>query len=151
MNEEQRLQLGELMKENNTIDNTELIRELRHSKKIRKCVEQIEKIKIENPDADMKTLDSLCIEPASFLFRNYPIIYNKLLRNQLDIHVFHIFLDKLRDIENGKLAQQDAAFDIGMLLRKMYVDPRLKELEEKKEPEYLKGKSITWSDFKFMN
>jgi len=39
MNEEQRLQLGELMKENNTVDNTELIRELRHSKKIRKCVD----------------------------------------------------------------------------------------------------------------
>lgn len=150
MNEEQRLQLGELMRENNTVDNTELIRELRHSKKIRKCVEVIEAIKINNPTADLKELDRLCIESASFLFRNYTVIYNKILRNQIDIHMFYVFLDKLKQIENGKLSQQEAAYDIGMLLRNMYIDPRLKELEEKKEPDYKKGKDVSWSDFKNM-
>jgi hypothetical protein len=148
MNEEQRLQLNELMKANNTVDNTELIRDLRHSKKIRKCVEAIEAIKIDHPGADLKEIDSLCMEAAGFLFRNYTVIYNKIIRNQLDIHTLYIFLDKLKDIENGKLTQQDAAYDIGMLLRNMYVDPRLKDMEEKKEPEYKKGKDISWSDFK---
>jgi hypothetical protein len=151
MNEEQRIQLGELMKTNNTVDNTELIRELRHSKKIRKCVEAIEVIKINHPDADLKQMDALCMEAAGFLFRNYTVIYNKLIRNQIDIHMFYVFLDKLKDIENGKLSQQDAAYDIGMLLRNMYVDPRLKELEEKKEPTYTKGKNVSWNDFKAMN
>jgi hypothetical protein len=151
MNEEQRLQLSELMKENNTVDNTEMIRDLRHSKKIRKCVEMIEKIKIENPKADLKTLDNLCMEPASFLFRNYTVIYNKLLRNQIDINMLYVFLDKLKQIENGKLTQQEAAYDIGMILRQMYVDPRLKDLEKQKEPDYLKGKAISWNEFKNMN
>jgi hypothetical protein len=148
MNEEQRIQLGELMKANNTVDNTQQIRDLRHSKKIRKCAEQIETIRIENPTADVKTMDSLCIGPANFLFRNYTVIYNKLIRGQIDLNIFYLFLDKLRDIENGKLSQQDAAYDIGMLLRNMYIDPRLKEMEERKEPEYKKGKDISWSDFK---
>jgi hypothetical protein len=150
MNEEQRLQLSELMRENNTVDSTELIRDLRHSKKIRKCVETIESIKINNPTADLKTLDELCMESASFLFRNYTIIYNKLIRNQIDINLFYVFLDKLKLIENGKLSQQEAAYDIGMLLRNMYIDPRLKEMEEKKEPEFNKGKNISWTDFKTM-
>jgi hypothetical protein len=150
MNEEQRLQLGELMRENNTVDNTELIRELRHSKKIRKCVEVIEEIKINHPKADLKELDRLCMESANFLFRNYTVIYNKLIRNQIDINVFYVFLDKLKQIENGKLSQQEAAYDIGMLLRNMYIDPRLKEMEEKKEPDYKKGKDVSWSDFKNM-
>lgn len=148
MNEEQRIQLGELMKTNNTIDNTELIRNLCHSKKIRNCVEKIETIRIENPNADFKTMDSLCIEPANFLFRNYTVIYNKLIRGQIDINMFYVFLDKLRDIETGKLSQQDAAYDIGMLLRNMYVDPRLKDMEDKKKPDYKKGKDINWSDYK---
>jgi hypothetical protein len=148
MNEEQRLQLSELMKTNNTVDNTEVIRNLRHSKKIRKCVETIESIRINNPDADLKRLDELCMESAGFLFRNYTVIYNKLIRNQLDINMFYVFLDKIKDIENGKLTQQDAAYDIGMLLRNMYIDPRMKEMEEKKEPDYKKGKNISWGDFK---
>lgn len=148
MNEDQRLQLGEMMKANNTVDNTDLIRSLKHSKKIRKCVEAIESIKINNPGVDLKKLDELCMESAGFLFRNYTVIYNKLIREQLDIHTFYIFLDKLRDIENGKLSQQDAAYDIGMLLRNMYIDPRLKDMEKQKEPEYKKGKDISWADFK---
>ncbi len=150
MNEEQRLQLSELMRENNTVDNTELIRNLQHSKKIRKCVETIEAIKINNPTADLKTLDELCMESAGFLFRNYTIIYNKLIRNQIDINLFYVFLDKLKLIEDGRLSQQEAAYDIGMLLRNMYVDPRLREMEEKKEPDYKKGRNVSWTEFKTM-
>ncbi len=146
MNEEQRLHLGELMKQNNTVDNTQAIRDLRHSKKIRKCAEAIELIKINNPNADLKTLDTLCMPVAGFLFQNYTVIYNKLIRNQIDIHTLYLFLDKLKEIENGKLSQQEAAYDIGMLLRNMYVDPRLKDLD--KEPDYKKGKNISWTDFK---
>jgi Iap family predicted aminopeptidase len=151
MNEQQRLQLSELMKTNNTIDNTELIRKLCHSSKIRKCAHKIETIIKNNPTADIKTLDSLCIEEAHFLFMNYTSIYNKLIRNHIDISVFYFFLDKLREIEDEKLTQQEAAYDIGMLLKKMYVDPRLKDAEEQKEPDYKKGKELSWIEFKIMN
>jgi len=103
------------------------------------------KIKIENPNASVKELDNLCIGPANFLFDNYTVIYNKLIRNQIDIHMLYVFLDKLKEIENGKLSQQEAAYDIGMILRKMYVDPRL---EPPKEPEYVIGKKISWNEYK---
>jgi hypothetical protein len=33
----------------------------------------------------------------------------------------------------------------------MYVDPRLKDAEEQKEPDYKKGKELSWIDFKIMN
>jgi hypothetical protein len=150
MNEEQRLQLNELMKANNTDDNTNLIRKLKHSKKIKRDVEMIENIKVDHPNADIKELDNLCIKECSFLFTNYTIIYNKLIRSQIDIHMLYVFIDKLKDIENGKLTQQEAAFDIGTILKQMYVDPRLKEMDEKKEVEYLCGKNISWLDFSKM-
>jgi hypothetical protein len=150
MNHEQSLQLADLMRTNNTVDNTPVIRELKHSKKIRRCAEKIEQIKIENPHADVKELNALCMGPASFLFRYYTIIYNKLIRSQIDMNTLHIFLDKIRDIENGQLTQQEAAYDIGMLLKKLYIDPRMNEKEELKEPEYIKGKNINWNDFKNM-
>ena len=42
MNPQQRLQLHELIKQNNSVNNTELIRELKHSAIIRKEVQTIE-------------------------------------------------------------------------------------------------------------
>lgn len=149
MNDEQRIQLNKLMTENNTEDHTEQIRELKHSRKIKRCVEQIEAIVIENPKADLKTLEFLCIEPGSFLFRNYTTIFNKLMRHQIDFHVLYQFLDKLKEVEDGKLSQQEASYDIGMLLKGIYVDPRLKDIA--KEPEYMKGEEMDWMDFKKMN
>ena len=68
------------------------------------------------------------------------------------------FLDVLGKIEDGKLDQHDGSFEVGTLLKKIYVDSALRKAEklnaetDNMEPEY-KGAQveISWKQFKAMN
>jgi len=141
MNPQQRLQLHELIKQNNSVNNTDLIRELKHSHIIRKEVQMIEKLKTVY---DFEILQEECIKHCYFLYENYTVIYNRLLKNRVDIDVLYTFLDTLQMIEEGKMDQHEASFEIGTLLKKMYIDPRI----EDKPPEYKPPINISWQEFK---
>jgi len=137
MNPEQRLQLHEMIRANNTQDNTSLIRQLRHSSRIRADVERIVELRQTNPLADLT-------QEASFLYTNYTMIFNRLLKDRLDVSVLYSFLDVLKEIEEGCLDQHEASFKIGTLLKEMYVDPKL----EPQAPVFLSGKTLSWQEFK---
>jgi hypothetical protein len=142
MNAEQRLQLNDLIRANNSVDNTSLIRELKHSARIREDVKTVVLLK---EGKEWKEVESECIRKANFLYTNYTMIFNRLLRDRLDIHILFTFLDVLKEIEEGHLDQHEASYKIGMLLKQMYIDPKLEEI---KEPTYIKGQSISWQEFK---
>jgi hypothetical protein len=61
------------------------------------------------------------------------------------VDILYTFLEVLKEIEDGKIDQHDASYKIGMLLKEMYVDPKLDEI---KEPTHIKGKTISWQQFK---
>ena len=142
MNPEQRLQLNEMIRANNSVDNTALIRELKHSTRIWEDVKTILRLKKGNT---VEEVEPECIQQANFLYTNYTMIFNRLLRDRLDVSILYSFLEVLKEIENGVLDQHEASFKIGTLLKQLYVDPRLEEL---KEPVYTKGQSISWQEFK---
>jgi len=148
MNQEQRLQLNEMIRANNSVDNTALIRELKHSSRIWEDAKTILQLKQGKDAKDWKELEPECIQQANFLYTNYTMIFNRLLRDRLDVSVFYSFLEVLKEIENGILDQHEASFKIGTLLKQMYVDPRLDEI---KEPTYIQGQSISWQEFKKIN
>jgi hypothetical protein len=142
MNQDQRLQLNEMIRANNSVDNTSLIRQLKHSSIIWKDVTTIIRLK---EGKEWKDVETECIQQADFLYTNYTMIFNRLLRDRLDVSILYTFLEVLKEIEDGKLDQHEAAYQIGMLLKKMYIDPNLEEL---KEPVYTKGQPLSWKDFK---
>ena len=142
MNPQQRLQLHELIKQNNSVNNTDLIRELKHSHMIRSEVKTIENLKLVY--ADLEILQTECIKKCYFLYENYTVIFNRLLKNRVDIDVLYTFLDTLEMVEDGKMDQHEASFEIGTLLKKMYIDPRI----EDKPPDYKPPINITWQEFK---
>ena len=142
MTPQQRLQLHELIKQNNSVNNTDLIRELKHSHKIRQEVQMIEKLK--RVYDDFEILQNECIKNCYFLYENYTVIYNRLLKNRVDMDVLYTFLDTLQMVEDGKMDQHEASFEIGTLLKRMYIDPRI----EDKPPEYKAPINITWQEFK---
>jgi hypothetical protein len=145
MNPEQRLQLNELIRANNSVDNTSLIRELKHSSLI---WEDVKTILLLKKGKEWQEVESECIQKANFIYTNYTMIFNRLLRDRLDVSILYSFLEVLKEIETGILDQHEASFKIGTLLKQMYVDPRLEEL---KEPVYAKGQSISWQEFKKIN
>ena len=142
MNPEQRIKLNELIRTNNSVDNTPLIRELKHSSKI---WEDVKKIILLKKDKEWKEIESQCRIEANFLYTNYTMIFNRLLRDGIDVSILYAFLGVLKEIEDGVLDQHEASFKIGTLLKQMYIDPKLDEV---KEPTYVQGQNISWQEFK---
>lgn len=151
MNEEQQKLLNDMIQENDTKDNTGLIRNLKHSVNIRKEVAMIQNIKRKSHNNNFKSLDKEAqAQGCTFLFQQYPNIYNKLLKNEIQIKILYRFLDELESIEKGKQDQHEASYKIGMLLKEMYVDKRIdQEKEEKSNAPSKKAKSnITYEEYK---
>ena len=155
MNPNEVLKLNDMIKEGDCVDNTDTIRQLKHSSLITQNLNALLRIKKIYKDqhrvdiVDLKELDEECLKECRFLFDNYTSIYNKLLRDQIDLKVFYKFLYYLKKIEDGELTFYQASYEIGTLLKSMYVDP----IVEEKEKEKMKGrnvKSISWDEFKKM-
>jgi len=153
MNDNQRLQLHKMIAANNVEDNTDLIRQLKHSHILRNDINNLIMLKAKYIDEP----DSVHLEGMSecnFLFTYYTDIYNKIRKDEIDLKILFNAIDVLRDIEDGKLDQHEGAFEFGSLLKKIYVDSALKKAEklnanEPTESEY-KGpqRNISWLEYK---
>ena len=155
MNPDEVLKLNDMIREGDCVDNTDTIRQLKHSQTITKNVTTILQIKKKhklNGIVDFKALDEECLKECRFLFDNYTSIYNKLLRDQIDLPVFYKFLYYLKKIEDEELTFYQASYEIGNLLKNMYVDPIIEEKDREKEKENGRNvKPITWNEFKNMS
>ena len=154
MNDKQRLQLQNMIKTNNVEDQTDLIRELKHSIILRNEINNMIQIKAKY-SGDNEKIYSECAGECSFLFTYYTDIFNKVRKDEIDIHILNKFLDVLRQIEDGELDQHEGSFLVGSILKELYVDSALKKAEkldeqnkeEKVEPKKPEMK-ISWKQFK---
>jgi aspartate-semialdehyde dehydrogenase len=109
-------------------------------------------LKLKKECGDAQEFSENAIRDCYFLYLNYTDIFNKIKRDESDIAILFQFLDVLQKIEEGSLDQHEASFEVGTLLKKMYVDSALKKAdklnESRPEPVYLSGSSITWKQFK---
>jgi hypothetical protein len=156
MDDNQRLHLQKMISANNVEDNTDLIRQLKHSHILREDVNNLIMLKAKYPD-NPEQLHLEAMAECNFLFTYYTDIYNKIRKDEIDLKILFRAFDVLRDIEDGKLDQHEGAFEFGTLLKKIYVDSALKKAEKlnaqtgETEPEY-KGPqvNVSWSQFKKM-
>lgn len=155
MNDSQRLQLQNMVKANNVEDQTDLIRNLKHSEILRNEVNNMISIKAKYRD-DNEKINEECIKECSFLFTYYTDIYNKVKKDEIDIMLLHKFLDVLKQIEDGELDQHEGSFTIGTLLKNIYIDSALKKadkLNENAEAPLEPKKAevnMSWKQFKYM-
>ena len=156
MDENQRLHLQKMIAANNVEDQTGLIRDLKHSQILRENVNNLVMLKAKYlDDADALNLEAM--SECNFLFTYYTDLYNKIRKDEIDLKILFQFLDVLSKIEEGKIDQHEGSFEVGMLLKKIYVDSALRKAEklnvesDKRAPEY-KGPQveISWKQFKTM-
>lgn len=154
MNDNQRLQLQNMIKANNVEDQTQLIRELKHSVILRNEINNMERLKLQYKH-DEEQLNKELLNECSFLFTYYYDIYNRLKKDEIDVNILHNFLDILKQIEDGELDQHEGSFKVGTILKKLYVDSALKKaekLDEQYESDKVEPKkpelNITWKQFK---
>jgi hypothetical protein len=62
-----------------------------------------------------------------FFIQNYTDIYNKVLKNEINLDILNKFLDTLELIENGEVDQHEASVKVGTYLKELYVDSALKK------------------------
>jgi len=156
MDDNQRLHLQKMINANNVEDNTDLIRQLKHSHILRDDVNNLIMLKAKYQD-DYEKVHLEGMAECNFLFTYYTDIYNKIRKDEIDLKILFNAFDVLRDIEDGKIDQHEGAFKFGTLLKKIYVDSALKKAEKlnaetgEKESEY-KGPqvNVSWSQFKKM-
>jgi len=153
MDDKQRLQLQNMIKANNVEDQTEFIRNLKHSQIIRNDVNTMILLKAKYRGDDAKIHEE-CINECSFLFTYYTDIYNKVRKDEIDIHILNKFLDVLKKIEDGLLDQHEGSFLVGSILKELYIDSALRKAEKLDEKEGPKEepkkpeKNISWKQYK---
>lgn len=127
MNENEKLQLQKMIKINNVEDQTQQIRNLKHSKLLRKDIDNLLLLKKNFKD---KELTTQAINECNFLFTHYTDIYNRVKNDEIDISLLFTFLEILSKIENEELDQHEGSFIIGKLLKEIYIDSALKKSEK---------------------
>jgi hypothetical protein len=155
MNESQRLQLQNMIKVNDVNDQTQLIRNLKHSQLLKQEVNNMIFIKAKYRGDEQK-IHAECVAECNFLFNYYTDIYNRLKKDELNVDLFFQLLDVLKSIEDEELDQHEGSFKVGTILKEIYIDSCLKKAEkldkestnsvEPKKPEI----QISWKQFKKM-
>jgi hypothetical protein len=156
MDDKQRLQLQNMIKVNNVEDQTDLIRNLKHSQVLRNEINNMIMIKAKYRGDNEKIAEE-CMNESNFLFTYYTDIFNKVKKDEIDINLLYKFLDILKKIEDGELDQHDGSFQVGTILKDIYVDSALKKADkldaangtEKVEPKKA-NVQISWKQFKTM-
>ena len=132
MDEKSRLQLQNMIKANNVEDQTELIRQLKHSHILRENVNKLLEIK-KKYQTDLNDNDEFrneCIGSCGFLFTYYTDLFNKIKKDEIELSILFRFLDVLNEIEDGKLDQHEGSFKIGSILKELYIDSALKKADK---------------------
>tara|TARA_Y100000591_G_scaffold68554_1_gene56756 strand:+ start:2854 stop:3369 length:516 start_codon:yes stop_codon:yes gene_type:complete len=164
LDQQQRLDLANLIKANETEDCTQDIRLKRQSQLIKNDVKQMVFLKQKYSrlaKSNPHEFDSICVNQCKFLFNNYTDIYNKIKNDNLNLNIFEKFLDILKKIEDGELNQHEGSYLVGKYLKELYVDSAMRRQEKidnqdkkrkiQKKPPELQEKIISYKDFKKMN
>ena len=89
MDDKQRLQLQNMIKANNVEDQTELIRDLKHSQVLRNEVNNMILLKAKHRGDDEKIYNE-CANDCNFLFTYYTDIFNKIRKDEIDIGILNL-------------------------------------------------------------
>lgn len=157
MDDSQRLQLEKMIEANNVRDCTEDIRRKKHSVPIREDVKRMMALMKSHSRlraTNTTQFDSMLRSRCQFLCTHYKDIFTKIKNNEMSLDVLEKLLDVLYQIECGTLDQHAGAFQVGTLLKQIYVDAALVR-GERLDSKYKHGKrksnkvrKISWNAYK---
>ena len=153
-------QLQKMINAHDVTDHTENIRDVKHSSQIRASIKSLLKLKEDKADLlreDKDAFEKIALQQDGFLFYNYFQIYNKIIKNQIDVTMLEKLLTVLKQIEDGLYDQHEGSYIVGKLLKEMYIDSTIRETAEldaaaeAEKPEIKTGKKISWREYKVIH
>ena len=153
MNDSEKKELERLVKENDTKDFTDSIRERKHSSILREDILRFYKLKYDNPiKVSEEELRKATINQCEFLYKNYREILEIVLTKDMNLSLMMRLLEILEKIEHKELNQHEGSFLLGNILKSIYVDTKLEETEgENDKSETNEVMNLSWNEFKRMN
>jgi len=161
MNLEEKLNLKKMLAQNQDfVDHTEDIRRLKHSGLLLDSLRVIEKMK--RADSDIRKNDpdgfiEMCKTAAPLMYNLYTDLFNKLVKDELNLVIMIKLIRVLELIEQGQVDQNEGSVMVGKLLKEMYVDSAMR-LGEKLDKEHETNnpqpvqkpepKKISWNTWK---
>ena len=152
MDSQDRLNLKKLISEYKPEETTSKIRTLKHSSKIKEDVERYLKLKSKYARLPKQTQLQMYQNQCGFLYENYTNIFNKLVREQLNLSILYRLLIVLKGIEDDKYDQHEGSVMVGKILKQLYIDSALKgddkNDEKSKKERKRRGKKLSWAEYK---
>jgi hypothetical protein len=154
------IDLKKMINETECQNNTEEIRKMKHSSKIHADILRMEELKREHSDLLKSKYDEfrlLCQTECVFLYNNYMDIFNKVLKDELDLTIMAGLLTALKMIEDEKIDQHEGSVMVGRLLKKLYIDSALKlsdnldKQHDVSDAKHVDVKEISWNQYKKMH
>ena len=139
--------LQKLISDYDIEDTTQEIRNSKHSDLIKNDVNTLLNIKSHYKGIkDSKIFDEISKKRVNFLYTKYHDLYKKILFENVDLNILYKFLDVLKKIEDGKVDQHEGSYEVGQLLKKIYVDKEIYKRPKKTQKKPVK--KISWNEFK---
>ena len=152
MDSQDRLNLKKLISEYKPEETTSKIRTLKHSSKIKEDVERYLKLKSKYARLPKQTQLQMYQNQCGFLYENYTNIFNKLVKEQLDLSILYRLLIVLKGIEENKYDQHEGSVMVGKILKQLYIDSALKGGDQNdkkgKKERKRRGKKLSWTEYK---
>jgi len=153
----QGLDMKALMESDDYVNNTDRIRELKHSEHILENIGKLCELRKKHPNMrmiDEQGYTELCKNTTPFLFNHYTDIFNKVVKEELNMEMMVKFIFILKQIEEGVIDQYDASVKVGTILKEMYVDSAMRrgdnldKLHESEAPKFVEPVKMSWAEFK---
>ena len=162
MNLEEKLNLKKMLAQSQDfIDHTDDIRRLKHSGLLLDSMRDIEKLKRSKEEFRKNDPDGfieLCKTEAPLMYNLYTDLFNKLVKDELNLVIMVKLIRILELIEQGQVDQNEGSVMVGKVLKEMYVDSALRlgeKLDKQREDEnptpvvqQIEPKNIRWSNWK---
>jgi len=130
MDNTDRINLKKMINTNNVVDFTNEIRNKKHSKRIKRDVDTLISLRdnymLQSTPMSIDNFDELCVSRCRFLFDTYTDIFNKVKKDKIDVAILNKLISVLESIENGKNDQHSGAYEVGKLLKEIYIDGSLR-------------------------
>jgi hypothetical protein len=157
LNDHERLNLQKMINESECDDNTDHIRNVKHSVLIRDDIRKLDTFKQANRSLQVRDFDKFmdkASDECPFLYTNYTDIFNRIVKDELDLEIMTKLLMVLKMIEDGKVDQHEGSVMVGKVLKELYIDSALKRCEHLDEEHTVDEismtdqKNISWKDYK---
>jgi hypothetical protein len=155
---DERLNLKQMVGEMDSVDNTANIRKIKHSVLIRDDIRKLDTIRKSYTELFATDFDGFmakCQSECTFLYNNYTDIFNRIIKDELDLDIMTRLLVVLKLIEDGKYDQHEGSAMVGKILKELYLDSAIKKLDslnnantDECSAAEIPPKNISWKEYK---